>query len=429
MQVVLFEPSHQEDLYPFTRTRPVSALRKGIMTIRETWERIIGDALRKNTEAPFGERVRALNEMNALDVAATAALDFGAAAASDFAAAEGPVLFLNAALMPDPDVWAQVVALKKGEAFYDGDTPLAYYAGDKNPVRRSLGDEDARRRTTGGDDPQRRAPGGEGTQRRMLSAARVLRYPWELVHWNDRSLRIDFDLLTAGRTSQPVPPGNHVVNPDDIFLEEGAKVSFSVLNASTGPIYIGKNAEVMDGCLLRGPIALCEGSTLKMGGRTYGATTLGPYSAAGGEVKNVIMIGYSNKNHDGYLGDSLIGEWCNLGGGTSCSNVRNNAQPVKVWNPAKGRAEVAGLKAGLFMGDYSRCAIQTGFNTGAVVGVCCNVFGGNVSGYLPDFSWGLDGTRYDWEKALRDIDNWKKLKGRHLTPDEIQILQPIFAAV
>jgi len=380
MSVVLFEPSHRDDLFPFTLTRPVSSLRKGIMTIGESWRMIIGESLRISTEP-------------------IAAPQNGAPPGNAAAPTPGTLL-LNAALMPDPAVWPQIGALPRGEAIFAGDTLIARYHGDDQPKRRALGPGD------------------------------VLRYPWELVLWNDKYLRIDFALLTAGRISQPIPEGNQTVNAADIFLEEGAKAHFSVLNASTGPIYIGPGAEVMDGSLLRGPIALCEGSTLKMGAKVYGATTLGPYCGAGGEVKNVIMTGYSNKNHDGYLGDSLIGEWCNLGGGTSCSNVRNNAQPVKVWNPGKGRAEVAGQKAGLFMGDYSRCAIQTAFNTGAVVGVCCNVFGGGVcGGYLPDFSWGMDGQRYDWDKALRDIDNWKKLKGRRLTHEEIQILAPIFARI
>lgn len=377
MSVVLFEPSHRDDLFPFTLTRPVSSLRKGLMTIGESWRMIIGEALRINTES------------------------FAAPQNGTPTTLPNPGdLMLSAALMPDPAVWREIASLPRGEAFFSGETLVAYYHGEEQP------------------------------KQRRLDGADVLRYPWELVRYNDKYLRIDFELLTAGRISQPIPEGNQVVNPSAIFLEEGAKAHFSVLNASTGPIYIGRNAEVMDGSLLRGPIGLCEGSTLKMGAKVYGATTLGPYCGAGGEVKNVIMTGYSNKNHDGYLGDSLIGEWCNLGGGTSCSNVRNNAQPVKVWNPGKGRAEVAGQKAGLFMGDYSRCAIQTAFNTGAVVGVCCNVFGnGLCGGYLPDFSWGTDGQRYDWDKALRDIDSWKKLKGRRLAPEEIQILAPIFARI
>jgi hypothetical protein len=183
-----------------------------------------------------------------------------------------------------------------------------------------------------------------------------------------------------------------------------------------------------------------------MGTRIYGASTIGPYSVAGGELKNVIMMGYSNKGHDGYLGDALIGEWCNLGAGTCNSNVRNNATGVRVWNPGLGASVPAGAKAGLLMGDYSRAAIQSAFNTGAVVGICCNVFGGKVcSGYLPDFSWGMaDGgsaggsgaavvgepgpRRYEWDKVLRDIDNWKKLKGHTLTEREIQILRHIFDA-
>ncbi len=254
---------------------------------------------------------------------------------------------------------------------------------------------------------------------------RVIEYPWQIFQFNDWALRHDFDLLTSGRQSQPLPASNQAVSPGNIFIEEGAIVSHSILNAATSPIYIGKNAEVMEGCTIRGPFALCEGGVLKMGSKVYGATTIGPYCTAGGEIKNAVMFGFSNKAHDGYLGDSVIGEWCNLGAGTSNSNVKNTAGDVKVWQHAIKDYTTVGLKCGLLMGDYSRSAINTSFNTGTTVGVCCNIFdAGFPPKLVPDFSWGSE--RYNFEKALKDIDNWKKLKGHHLSDKEKEMLKLLY---
>lgn len=181
----------------------------------------------------------------------------------------------------------------------------------------------------------------------------------------------------------------------------------------------------MEGCLIRGPFALGEGATLKMGARVYGATTVGPHCIAGGEIKNSVLFGYSNKAHDGYLGDSVIGEWCNLGAGTTNSNVKNTAGEVTLWDNASKQFSPAGIKAGLIMGDYSRSAINTAFNTGTVVGICCNVFGeGFPPKLVPDFTWGQE--RYVFEKAIRDIENWKKLKGKTLLEKEKKILYHLY---
>ncbi|HEV3324103.1 MAG TPA: putative sugar nucleotidyl transferase [Puia sp.] len=263
---------------------------------------------------------------------------------------------------------------------------------------------------------------------RILSMARLIRYPWHIFHYNGEALRDDFSLLTAGRISQPIPSSVQTITPENIFIEEGASLRHCLLNASTGPIYIGRGAEVMEGALIRGPFACCEGATVKMGTKIYGATTLGPCCTAGGEIKNAVFFGYSNKGHDGYLGDAVIGEWCNLGAGTSASNLKNNAGDIKVYHPASGAYLNAGAKCGLLMGDYSRTAINTSFHTGTVVGVCCNIFGeGLPPKYIPDFSWGQDGqVRYDWDKVLRDTGNWKKLKNRVLSAEEMLTLKHIF---
>lgn len=252
-----------------------------------------------------------------------------------------------------------------------------------------------------------------------------IEFPWQIFQLNDWALRQDFELITHGRKSEPISETNKIIGGEYIFIEPGAVVEHSILNASSGPIYIGKDAIVMEGNMIRGPFALCEGAVLKMGSKIYGATTIGPFSVAGGEIKNSVIFGYSNKAHDGYLGDSVIGEWCNLGAGTSNSNVKNTASEVKYINNLHAPGIIAGNKGGLLMGDYSRAAINTSFNTGTIVGVCCNIFGQNIpEKYVPDFSWGNE--RYLFEKALSDIANWKQMKGKEISEREKILLHELY---
>ncbi len=260
------------------------------------------------------------------------------------------------------------------------------------------------------------------------TTVRILQYPWHIFKYNDWAIREDYALITSGRQSQSLPSSVTVMNPAGIFIEPGAKLQHCILNASAGPIYIGKDAEVMEGSFIRGPFALCEGATVKMGAKIYGATSIGPNCVVGGEIKNSVFFENSNKAHDGYLGDSVIGAFCNLGAGTSNSNIKNTASEVKVWSEASRDYINAGLKCGLLMGDYSRSSVNTSFNTGTVVGVSANVFGSGLTPkYIPSFSWGIDGKeKYTLEKALQDISNWKKLKNQLLEEKEIQTLQHIF---
>ena len=232
-------------------------------------------------------------------------------------------------------------------------------------------------------------------------------------------------MLTHGRSSGKIPEGITASGINNIFVEEGATLHCSIINAEGGPVYVGKNAEIMEGCLLRGPIALGENSLLKMGTKVYGATTIGPNCVAGGEIKNSILMEWSNKGHDGYLGDSVIGEWSNLGAGTSNSNIKNNASEVKVWVKNENTFLNAGLKCGLLMGSYSRSAINTSFNTGTVVGNSCNVFTRSFPPkFIDDFTWGEE--MYDLEKAITDISNWKKLKGVQPSVKEEETLRNLY---
>ena len=265
-----------------------------------------------------------------------------------------------------------------------------------------------------------------GNQDLAIQQATKLQYLTDILKYNAEEIKKDFQLITKGRESATISSTNKLTGTA-IFLEPGAVVEHCYLNASEGPIYIGKNALLMEGVMIRGPFSAGENTVVKMGAKIYGATSAGPFCTLGGEIKNVVFFGYSNKAHDGYLGDSVIGEWCNLGAGTSNSNIKNSGGIIKLWNPVKKSFLEAGLKCGLIMGDYSRSAINTSFNTGTVVGVSCNVFGNGTSPtYLPSFSWGLEGTVYAFEKAAEHINKWKKLKGRELSREEIIQLKSIF---
>jgi len=257
-------------------------------------------------------------------------------------------------------------------------------------------------------------------------ALTILNHRWDLFEKNSEVLENDFLLLRSGKTSRQLSSSNTVIgDPNLVFLEEGAVVEASILNTTTGSIYIGKDAEVMEGCMLRGPIALCDHAAFKMGTKVYGATTIGPHCKVGGEVTNVIFQAYSNKGHDGFLGNSLIGEWCNLGADTNSSNLKNNYGKVKTYDYSKGvevQTEVQFM--GLTMGDHSKCGINTMFNTATVIGVSSNVFGGDFPPkFIPSFAWGVDGENYDFNRALESANNMMSRRGKVLSSAEIAILK------
>ena len=376
-----------ENLHPFTLTRQIQDIRVGILTIREKWERMLGLPSFDKKEDDYKDLERSVN--------------------IDEAIGDGVCFMIHGNVLPTNKLARAIRKLKDGEF-------LATPAGNGIVYRITKNDIIDRYKIKVGHAVTFREP------------VRSIQFPWDIFQLNEEAIRLDFELLTAGRKSEKIPKSNRVIKPGQVFIEKGAKLEHSIINASTGPVYIGKNAEIMEGCLIRGPLALGEGSCLKMGTKVYGATTLGPYCVGGGEIKNTVMFGYSNKAHDGYLGDSVIGEWCNLGAGTTNSNLKNNAREVKIWTP--GGELGAGTKCGVMMGDYSRTAVNTSINTGTVIGVCCNVFGqGLTPRYIPSFSWGSDGLqRYELEKALQDISEWKKLKRKEVGEDERSILKYVF---
>jgi UDP-N-acetylglucosamine diphosphorylase / glucose-1-phosphate thymidylyltransferase / UDP-N-acetylgalactosamine diphosphorylase / glucosamine-1-phosphate N-acetyltransferase / galactosamine-1-phosphate N-acetyltransferase len=376
-----------ENLHPFTLTRQIQDIRVGILTIREKWERMLALPSFDKKEEDYKDPGQAVNIADAVG--------------NDIC------FMIHGNVLPTPKLVKAIRRLKNGEFIAAKGTTGIIFRFTKNEIK-----EKHKIRVT-------RAVS-------VKDEIKTIQYPWDIFRLNDWALRQDYELLTAKRKSQPLSKTNKVIRPSQVFIEKGARIEHCIINASTGPVYIGKNADVMEGCIIRGPFAMGEGACLKLGTKIYGATTLGPGCVGGGEIKNSVMFGYSNKAHDGYLGDSVIGEWCNLGAGTTNSNLKNNASDVKVWTP-KGQQD-AGAKCGVMMGDYSRTAINTAINTGTVIGVCCNIYGAGLTPkYIPSFSWGSEGVnRYDYEKAMLDIEGWKKLKGQIVSGNEKSILKYIF---
>jgi len=254
---------------------------------------------------------------------------------------------------------------------------------------------------------------------------------WDIFSENDRAIRDDFALLTKNRRSAAVPDGVIVTNPSQLFIEEGANVyAGCIINAATGPVYIGKDAEMLEGSLIRGPFAMCEHTVLKMGAKIYGATTLGPGCKAGGEINNAVFFANSNKAHDGYLGNAVIGEWCNLGADTNCSNLKNNYDEIKIWDEHENKSVKTGLTfCGLLMGDHSKCGINTMFNTGTVTGVSCNIYGGGFpEKFIPSFCWGGSDSMvtYDFSRAMETAGRMMARRGKKLSAEEIAMYQYIF---
>jgi len=247
----------------------------------------------------------------------------------------------------------------------------------------------------------------------------------DVVKNNAATIVRDVAIKQINKATLELNSSSQIIHPYNIFVEEGAILENCILNASEGPIYIAKNCKIMDGAILRGPIFINEGSIVKMGATIYGGTSIGKNCVVGGEIKNSIINNFSNKAHHGYLGDSIIGKWCNLGAGSSTSNVKNNGSDVML---QLANAELnAGNKFGLLMGDYSRSAINTSFNTGTVVGTCCNIFtDGLTPKYIPNFSWGCKGERYELPKAFTDIENWKIMKGETLSKEERELLKNLY---
>lgn len=383
MNVVFFDAQEWADLRPLTLTKPFAELRMGIYTFKERWQELLKDAhFSYQTEAYLAEKYPIyLEEIN---------------------------LFLNPSYFPNGLLIDALKKLKTGESLWQNHKLIA--------ARVSFEDFQNVKKT--------KFVQFEGG---LVHIAHL----WDLFTHNAYAIQMDFDWMTQGRVSQKISSTNGVINAQRIFIEEGAVVEFATLNAKEGPIYIGKNAEIMEGAMIRGGLALGEGAKINMGAKIYSGTTIGPHCKVGGEVNNSILMGYSNKGHDGFLGNSVIGEWCNLGADTNNSNLKNNYSAIRVWNYTEKGMINTGLQfCGLMMGDFSKSAINTQFNTGTVVGVSANVFdAGFTPKFIPSFSWGgNDKTyRYDLEKSFEAAERMMERRKKILTENDKRILNAIFA--
>lgn len=382
MNYILFDGTVRAALLPFTFTRPVADIRIGILTVREKWEIQLGTTTTTLTEEYLSEKYPMVEmEENVM---------------------------INAAFVPNSELVSLVQNLKANQALFAGDEVVAFYTQDTQEEidfdTYEIIDIDC--------------------------SCIKIEHTWDIFSKNDQAIREDYSLLTSDRKSQPIPKSVNVIAPEHIFIEEGAKLEFVTLNASTGPIYIGKNAEIMEGSVIRGPFALCEEAQVKLATKVYGATTVGPHCRIGGEVNNSVLFGYSNKGHDGFLGNSVLGEWCNIGADSNNSNLKNNYEEVKLWSYETENFAKTGLQfCGLMMGDHSKCGINTMFNTGTVVGVSANIFGsGFPRNFVPSFSWGgASGfTTYLTKKAFEVAKVVMSRRHVAFTEQDAQILEHVF---
>ncbi len=382
MNYILIDSEVRTSLLPFTFTRPVAEIRIGILTLREKWEAYLKVKASFKTE----EYLRVKYPITL----------------------ETDNIFIDASFLPTPELVSTVQSLEPDTALIHNDVVLAYRSAEDISVSNisSL------------------------KQKSFQGPLIRIQNTWDIFSKNGEALQQDFALITKGRKSAPISNTNRLISPENIFLEEGAKVEYSILNASEGPIYLGKDSEVMEGNMIRGGFALCERAVVKMGAKIYGPTTVGPYGKVCGEINNSVIFGYSSKGHDGYLGNSVLGEWCNIGADSNNSNLKNNYAKVRLWNYATERFEQTGLQfCGLMMGDHSKTAINTMFNTGTVIGVNCNIYvPGFPRNFVPSFSWGgASGfTTYQTAKAFEAAEVMMARRGKIFDEKEASIMEHVF---
>ena len=380
MRYILVDIPDRENFYPFTLTRSLADCRVGIYTFKERWEQYLQEECGIYT-ASYLQTLYA---------------------DSAFLDTQEAIYFINITCIPTNDLIQEINKLKEGEKLV---SKTGKWVATK-------------------------------TKERTLSKILLANYPpidvdevgfinnaIQLLNLHKQFIQRDFDWIKSNFNSAKIDETNNVINREQVFIEPGATVSCSNLNATEGPIYIGKEALIMEGVSIRGPFVLGKNAVVKMNTSIYGSTTVGPNCIAGGEIKNSIMMGSSNKGHDGYLGDSIIGFWCNLGAGTSNSNIKNTAGDIQMWNESKQLWETIGQKMGMLVGDYTRFAIQSSINTGSYIGVCANIFGnGLLPKHIPNFTWGIT-KGYRIDEIFEDINNWKKMKGNIISEEEKEIIK------
>ncbi len=383
MNCILFDQFQRENLLPFTFTRPVSEIRIGILTITEKWNKFLNTTCSFHTEPYLQKKYKLKTEYNNL--------------------------YINGAVIPDQQLIDEILNLKDGQAlFADAELIACNTSSTLNNISIDIVSFE---------------------KIKTLSDPLIINYPWDIFKNNGREIESDYKIITQGRISAQLANTNKIIG-GNIFVEEGVQADFATINGRNAFVYLGKNTELMGGSLIRGSFALCENSILKLGAKIYGPTTIGPNSKVGGEVNNSIILGNSNKAHDGFIGNSVIGDWCNMGADTNCSNLKNNYTNVKVWNyKAENYIDTKLQFCGLIMGDHSKCGINTMFNTGTVVGVNVNLFGtGFPDKFIPSFTWGSPQgySEYIPEKAFETIEAIMKRKDIEFNEIERNILIEVF---
>lgn len=369
MNYILFGDQTRNHLLPFTFTRPIADIRIGILTLREKWEKLLNAATSTLTEEYLSVKYPLVKE------------------ADNY--------LINATIIPNQTIVDEIHQLSPNQTLITGETIIALRLKSEDIDNLDWDTMDAVKPLT---------------TRTMVKKVNFL---WDLISLNEDAIRDDFELLTKGRKSQPIPGHVKVTNPENVFIEQGAVIEHAYLNASAGPVYIAKDAIIQDGAMVRGPVSLGEHSKIRMGAKVYESTSIGPECKVGGELSHSIIFGFSNKSHDGFLGHSIIGEWCNLGADTNTSNLKNSYDNVRLWDYQQESFVQTDLQfCGTFMGDHSKCGINTMFNTGTVVGVGAQIFGaGFMRNFIPSFSWGsVSGfSIYNIDKAIKTA---KKVFGR-----------------
>lgn len=382
MNYILFDGPSRNNLLPFTYTRPVADIRVGVLTIREKWETFLGATTTTVTEDYLSDKYPMV-EMD-------------------------ENIMINASYLPNLELVEMVKDLNENQAIFKDEDVIAFFTKEAQDDINFDAYENIE----------------------FIDDIIKIENTWDIFSKNGEAIQDDFNLITKDRKSQPIPISNNVIAPENIFIEKGAKLEFTTLNASSGPIYIGKNAEIMEGAIIRGAFALCENAGVKLGAKIYGPTTIGPHSKVGGEVNNSVIFGFSNKGHDGFLGNSVLGEWCNLGADTNNSNLKNNYAEVRLWDyQTEGFAKTGLQFCGLMMGDHSKCGINTMFNTGTVVGVSANIFGsGFPRNFVPSFSWGGSNgfTTYLTKKAFEVAKVVMSRRKIEFTEQDQAILEHVF---
>ena len=395
MRYILFDDDSRFNLLPFTHTRPIADIRCGIFTMRERWETLLNAKTGTITE-PYLQKVFPQNQLSINKIESE------------------PYLYINGSVFGNKDLAASITNLEAGAKLIYGNTLIATKCDKISNELTDFKNEIAEFKTI-----------------EYSNFIYSIKNIWDIFSFNDRAIREDFLLVTEGHDSQPIPDTIIASGKENIFIEPGGIINIGcIINATTGPVYIGKNAEILEGSILRGPIAICEKAVVKMGAKIYGATTIGPGCKVGGEISNVVFFANSNKGHDGYLGNAVIGEWCNLGADTNSSNLKNNYDEIKIWSEYENIMKATGLIfCGLMMADHSKCGINTMFNTGTVVGVSANIFGSNFpEKFIPSFTWGgtADSTTYDFEKAMETANRMMARRDLNLTEAEIELYKYIF---